>query len=164
LAPVSVSATSTQAASPGTPIMAKIGRNNRCPCGSGKKHKHCCLRASRQSVAHADPGGGPIWLDDDDLDELSNSVVDLVAENRLDDAEAVSRRLLADYPDVIDGHERLALVYEKRGDARAAARHYRAAVEIIDRAPADHYSPELRDSLVVTAERLDPSGSAPAGH
>lgn len=23
--------------------MAKIGRNQTCPCGSGKKYKHCCL-------------------------------------------------------------------------------------------------------------------------
>ena len=23
--------------------MTKIGRNQPCPCGSGKKHKHCCL-------------------------------------------------------------------------------------------------------------------------
>ncbi len=23
--------------------MAKIGRNQSCPCGSGKKYKHCCL-------------------------------------------------------------------------------------------------------------------------
>lgn len=30
---------------PGTFIRAtpKIGRNDPCPCGSGKKHKHCCL-------------------------------------------------------------------------------------------------------------------------
>lgn len=21
----------------------KIGRNEKCPCGSGKKYKHCCL-------------------------------------------------------------------------------------------------------------------------
>ena len=21
----------------------KIGRNDKCPCGSGKKYKHCCL-------------------------------------------------------------------------------------------------------------------------
>ncbi|WP_028584922.1 SEC-C metal-binding domain-containing protein [Desulfogranum mediterraneum] len=25
--------------------MAKIGRNQPCPCGSGKKYKHCCLSA-----------------------------------------------------------------------------------------------------------------------
>lgn len=23
--------------------MTKIGRNDPCPCGSGKKYKHCCL-------------------------------------------------------------------------------------------------------------------------
>ena len=23
---------------------AKVGRNDPCPCGSGKKHKQCCLR------------------------------------------------------------------------------------------------------------------------
>jgi hypothetical protein len=22
--------------------MAKVGRNETCPCGSGKKYKHCC--------------------------------------------------------------------------------------------------------------------------
>jgi len=21
----------------------KVGRNDKCPCGSGKKYKHCCL-------------------------------------------------------------------------------------------------------------------------
>lgn len=23
-----------------------VGRNEPCPCGSGRKHKHCCLRAA----------------------------------------------------------------------------------------------------------------------
>jgi hypothetical protein len=23
---------------------ARVGRNERCPCGSGKKYKNCCLR------------------------------------------------------------------------------------------------------------------------
>ena len=25
---------------------SKVGRNDRCPCGSGKKHKLCCGRTS----------------------------------------------------------------------------------------------------------------------
>jgi SEC-C motif-containing protein len=25
----------------------KVGRNDPCPCGSGKKYKHCCLAAKR---------------------------------------------------------------------------------------------------------------------
>ncbi|MEO2045594.1 MAG: SEC-C metal-binding domain-containing protein [Pirellulales bacterium] len=28
----------------------RIGRNRRCPCGSGKKYKKCCLRSSVQGV------------------------------------------------------------------------------------------------------------------
>ena len=27
--------------------MGKIGRNQPCPCGSGKKYKHCCLTAQQ---------------------------------------------------------------------------------------------------------------------
>jgi len=28
--------------------MTAIGRNQPCPCGSGKKYKHCCLLKSQQ--------------------------------------------------------------------------------------------------------------------
>ena len=30
--------------------MGKIGRNQSCPCGSGKKYKHCCLPAQQAGV------------------------------------------------------------------------------------------------------------------
>src|SRR5208282_1937343 len=30
----------------------KIGRNDACPCGSGKKYKHCCLPGYTPSIAH----------------------------------------------------------------------------------------------------------------
>ena len=40
--------------------MAKPGRNDRCPCGSGKKYKACCLTrdeaAERQELAKAQAG------------------------------------------------------------------------------------------------------------
>ena len=29
----------------------KIGRDNPCPCGSGRKHKHCCLGKSAAAAA-----------------------------------------------------------------------------------------------------------------
>lgn len=35
--------------------MAHIGRNDPCPCGSGRKYKHCCLKR---------PGGVPLGWDD----------------------------------------------------------------------------------------------------
>ncbi len=31
-------------------LYRKVGRNEPCPCGSGTKHKDCCLRASQVSV------------------------------------------------------------------------------------------------------------------
>lgn len=34
--------------------MGKIGRNQSCPCGSGRKYKHCCLPA-QQAGATANP-------------------------------------------------------------------------------------------------------------
>jgi len=33
---------------------AKVGRNDPCPCGSGKKHKHCCLRTEWAEPLPAD--------------------------------------------------------------------------------------------------------------
>ena len=30
-------------APPPTPEMVKVGRNEPCPCGSGRKYKRCCL-------------------------------------------------------------------------------------------------------------------------
>jgi tetratricopeptide (TPR) repeat protein len=62
-----------------------------------------------------------------DLDQLSNSVVDLIKQNKLDKAEAVSRKLLKEYPDQIDGLNRLAMVYEARGEKEKAVEHYRKA-------------------------------------
>lgn len=34
-----------------TVVGEKIGRNEPCPCGSGKKYKHCCLKAGRDAAA-----------------------------------------------------------------------------------------------------------------
>ncbi|MCW5237241.1 hypothetical protein D5047_13485 [Verminephrobacter eiseniae] len=36
------------------PMTVKVGRNDPCPCGSGKKHKHCCLQ---QQAPAAEPTG-----------------------------------------------------------------------------------------------------------
>jgi tetratricopeptide (TPR) repeat protein len=66
----------------------KPGRNEACPCGSGKKYKHCC---GRNSFA-APP---PKLLS---LAEIG-TLVALVEQDRLADAEERARALLALYPD-----------------------------------------------------------------
>ena len=35
--------------------MGKIGRNEQCPCGSGKKFKHCCLMKQQSGLAPRSP-------------------------------------------------------------------------------------------------------------
>lgn len=32
---------------------SKPGRNDQCPCGSGKKYKHCCLEKDEQEARDA---------------------------------------------------------------------------------------------------------------
>ncbi len=34
-----------------TVVTDKPGRNDPCPCGSGKKYKHCCLKSARDTAA-----------------------------------------------------------------------------------------------------------------
>ncbi|CAB1060337.1 hypothetical protein D1BOALGB6SA_5103 [Olavius sp. associated proteobacterium Delta 1] len=55
--------------------------------------------------------------------------MDLIKQNRLDEAEAVSRKLLTDYPDQVDGLNRLAMVYEAREEKSKAADYYRKAAD-----------------------------------
>ena len=33
--------------------MSKIGRNDPCPCGSGKKYKQCCLKAQEAQLTES---------------------------------------------------------------------------------------------------------------
>jgi tetratricopeptide (TPR) repeat protein len=114
--------------------MSKISRNAPCPCGSGKKYKKCCLPLQDGKGQPSIPKKQFIAAYTD-LDKLSNSVVDLIEENKLDEAEAVSRRLLADYSDQIDGLNRLAQVYEARGEKRKAADYYRKAADFANSMP-----------------------------
>lgn len=34
----------------------RVGRNERCPCGSGRKFKACCLRKTKTAVAERRAG------------------------------------------------------------------------------------------------------------
>jgi tetratricopeptide (TPR) repeat protein len=137
--------------------MAQVGRNQPCLCGSGKKYKRCCLAqdAARASETLRTLAADAAWDDDDDLDAVSNAVVDLIHAGRLDEAEAAARDLLVRYPEVVDGLERLGMVYEARGDRKQAADYYRQAVRFILEHP-DSFDGEIPTSLVETANELDP--------
>lgn len=162
--------------------MARPGRNDPCPCGSGKKYKRCCLdgdeAAGRAALAAAPPPHPPGHLRDsvahlatrlaaayaahgvddaeDELTVASNTAVDLVDAGRLDEAEQAARDLLERFPDVHDGWDRLGMVYEARGDKQAAADCYRKVIDFI-RAHPDDYEPGFEEIFHRLVNRLDPS-------
>ena len=124
--------------------MAKVGRNDPCACGSGKKYKKCCMANDEAAVRAARPAPPAVaperwpplasyFQEHDDFDELteaSNAVVDMVHAGNLDAAEQAAHDLLARFPDVHDGYDRLGMICEARGDHRRAADYYRKAIDL----------------------------------
>ena len=156
--------------------MAKTGRNEPCPCGSGKKYKQCCLakdeaaaRAARPAQPAAPPARRPslasyfqVSDDADQLTKASNGVVELIRGGNLDAAEQAAHDLLARFPEVHDGYDRLGMVCEARGDHRQAADYYRKVIAFIRDHP-DDYDPEFEAVFLKLVDRLDPpSADTPA--
>jgi len=142
--------------------MAKIGRNQPCPCGSGKKYKHCCLsndQASRAKAAshtqpHRPPATPPgFFFGEDDLDKLSNSVVDLINDGRLEEAEAACQELKEQYPEVIDWIHRTAMLHEARGEIDQAVAHYERTLQYMD-AHAEDFEELSREPFRDAIKRL----------
>jgi len=94
-----------------------------------------------------------IWDDDDNLDELSNSVVDLLKDGKIGDAEAAAKELLERYPEVVDGLERMAMVEEVRGNDAVAAQYYRKAAHFTQAHPG--YDPETTEYYAEKAKVLE---------
>jgi tetratricopeptide (TPR) repeat protein len=154
--------------------MPKTGRNDSCPCGSGQKYKRCCLDKD-QAAEHQILAARRVELDalqaaqrakvdefkatiedSRELDDASNRVVDLIHAGRLDEAEQAARELLVCYPEVPDGHDRLGMVYEARGQARQAADCYRKVVEFM-RAYPEGFDPQSETNFLERIASLDPA-------
>jgi tetratricopeptide (TPR) repeat protein len=153
--------------------MAKIGRNDPCACGSGKKYKKCCMArdeaaalAARAAQPAAMPARRPSLArhfqehdEPDELTEASNAVVDMVHAGDLDAAEQAAHDLLARFPDVHDGYDRLGMVCEARGDHRQAADYYRRAINVIRDRP-DSYGPGFEAVFQRLVDRLETQANA----
>ena len=142
--------------------MSKIGRNETCPCNSGKKYKKCCQSkdaiASRERQINQQTSQNDFASETDpyeNLDSDSNSVVDLANNGFLDKAEKAARKLLIDYPEVIDGLERLAMVYEKKGDRANAIEMYQKALDFtLTEQDFENFDEEGREYYRETIEKL----------
>ena len=144
--------------------MSKHARNAPCPCGSGRKYKKCCLpqdeakeraeaceRREREAATRR-----PVVFQagsDDHLDELSNSVVDLVDAGDIDAAEEACRELKEQFPDMPDGAMRQAEVHKARDEYTEAAEELMSAVAIM-RSEEGAHDEEFIQSLQDEAARL----------
>src|SRR5437867_1571176 len=149
--------------------MAKINRNAPCPCGSGKKYKRCCLPHDRQAATRdlserqtrtPHPATSSFAAVETDLDQLSNSVLDLIKAGRLDEAEAACRELERQYPDAIDWIERTGAVCEARGKPDEALEYYRRCLDYIDENP-EYFEEASKDFYRNAIKRLELSGKPP---
>ena len=142
--------------------MAKTGRNQPCPCGSGKKYKRCCWELDRNTPpttpASSDHSGlftlqHDDLFDDMELDRLSNSVVTLVNAGRLDEADAVCEQLRTEYPEVHDWLMRKAIICEARGETDLAIEYCQRTIDWMDAHP-EGFAPESREPFYADIERL----------
>jgi len=154
--------------------MAKPGRNDRCPCGSGKKYKACCLPrdeaaerdrlAAEQAGREARAEAGRLELRkerdaiaasfaDDDLEETVDAALRFIDEGRLEEIETAARHLIERYPDIPDGWEFLGHVHDKRGENQDAVACYRRVLEIVNRTP-DDFDPEYTQRFVRRIAKL----------
>ena len=151
--------------------MPKTGRNDPCPCGSGQKYKRCCLQkdqaaehqilATLQAARQAELNELQAMMQESrELDDASYGVVDLVHAGRLDEAEQAARNLLVRYPEVPDGHDRLGMVYEARGQAAQAADCYRKVVDFMRAHPGD-FDPLHETHFLERIAKLDPASVPP---
>ena len=71
------------------------------------------------------------------IDDISNSVIDLCNKGEYDQADLVCERIRSEYPDMVDGLDRQAMVYEKRGDKEKALEYYIKALNFMKKTPDD---------------------------
>jgi len=133
-----------------------LGRNDPCPCGSGKKYKKCCLTRdeanapkgveSHVPVEHAGCSphdhqkAGVLHVPEglteaevreyvQRLDRWSHAAHDALDEGRLEEAERLAEQLRTGYPDQIDG-------YKVRAQVRMHQERWIEAAEGFERAVA----------------------------
>ena len=155
--------------------MAKIGRNDPCPCGSGQKYKRCCLdndeavareKRAAANVATAAAAAAAAahqhsHLCDDcghELDGAANAVFALIDARKFDAAEQAARDLLTRFPSMHDGYECLGRLHQAKGDHRQAVECYRRVIAFARNEP-HLYDPDFVGHFQALIDHLEPEGS-----
>jgi len=133
--------------------MAKIGRNDTCPCGSGKKYKRCCWAAATapsSSTARSQPVCDCCV---NRLNHQADHVLDLILAGQLDEAEILCHELIGDFPGDAEGIDLLSMICEARGERERALELLRQAYDIAHSNP--DYDVETRVLMLQRIKELE---------
>lgn len=108
--------------------MKMAGRNDPCPCNSGRKYKHCCYAQDRARASRARDAAAAV------RDALQRAV-QFQQAGRLPEAEARYQQVLQidpdmPGPDLAGVHYNLGNVLQEQGRPEEAVASYRRALEI----------------------------------
>lgn len=140
--------------------MAKIGRNEPCPCGSGKKYKRCCLDAPTTQQQATTTTHAPTeshhahctcWIDS--LNERADHILDEILAGHLDEAEALCHAFIHDFPDQAEGVDLLSMTFQERGQPARALELLRQASNIAHANP--DYDAETRSLMKERIRELE---------
>ncbi len=116
--------------------LEKIGRNDPCPCGSGKKYKNCCLKKHEA----AGKAGGLEHAEDLKAREKEqerlvgriNKAFDLLGAGRYEEAIRAASNLILKYPDEDRLHDIVATSHLYAGECGEAIAICRRRLEVAE--------------------------------
>lgn len=115
-------------------------------------------RIKQWALRTASIGSPPMRLVETPMDKLSNRALDAIEAGDYGKAEKLCRRLLREYPEIFDGHERLGMLREAQGRFLEAAQEYSKVLEMMKRDPEDvdeetvKFITEQRDQALAKAK------------
>ena len=126
--------------------MKRVGRNDPCPCGSGKKSKHCCFQLDKAQAVTAHP------------DALSSGSIHAALAHhqagRLPQAKAIYQQILQADPSHPEALHLLGVIAHQEGS-------YEVAVELINKAiSVNSSSPMSYTNLGLALQAQDKPGEA----
>ena len=103
-----------------------VHRNQACPCGSGKRYKHCCGAAASPAGAVASTGTGPFGAHTDAM----HLALSQLSAGRYELAGSLFRSVLAQSPDIPDALHMLGVACLHQGQLLEASSLMRRAGEL----------------------------------
>jgi len=110
-------------------MVEKVGRNDPCPCGSGRKYKLCCMQVDAASSAVSRAAVTPDTVASS-AHYHYNSGNRLLAQGELDQAVASYRKAISLKGDLVEAHSNLGAALRQQGKFEEAAASYRKALSI----------------------------------